>query len=524
MPNTHTPPTEQTDFDSLNDIFTWGRKQLMPWGILLVILLAFGLRVGLVDYQSLWRDEVDAIRFSDEIDQIITAENIPAELRAFLTRPGHNGPLYYIMLRIWRIPFGETEFALRYLSVLGGVLMVALIFRLARAFNFGLPVASLAALLVATSPYLIWYSQEAKMYTLLPSLVLLAAFAYRRALIAPSDTNKIPRWQMVGWWALFVVATSLSFYIHILSPLMMAVYAVWAILQIDDLKRHWRGWLAAMACLTLPYLFLLGWQLDLLRRVLSGGFESGHSFYPFPEQVSLLAHVYSSGVLRTELSRIAIGLSIFLLLLGLVAPPSLLKNIDYRRRFVFGAWLVLPNILIYVVSLQAPIFEDRYLIYLAPAFYLLMSVGLFALWRRVALAGAAVLVVFIGFNLWIGQGQTSIPIKPDFRAASTYIQSHTQTTPPTVMVQMPYLQYTFDYYYPAEYQLLEGLWTNNGRSEAEVAQEMSQRVAGVSSLWLVVSEEAMWDERRLTRQWLNENANLVDQQRFIGVEVYKYEF
>lgn len=86
------------------------------------------------------------------------------------------------------------------------------------------------------------------------------------------------------------------------------------------------------------------------------------------------------------------------------------------------------------------------------------------------------------------------------------------------------MQYTFDYYYPREYTLKEGLWTNDDKTEATVDTEMIALTAGLSDLWLVVSEENLWDNRHLTRAWLNQNAELVDEAHFTGVDVYHYQF
>ena len=90
------------------------------------------------------------------------------------------------------------------------------------------------------------------------------------------------------------------------------------------------------------------------------------------------------------------------------------------------------------------------------------------------------------------------------------------------MIHLSYLQYTFDYYYPHKYTLKEGLWTNDGKTEATVNTEMSALTTDLSDLWLVVSEENLWDERHLTRAWLDQNAELVDKAHFVGVDVYHY--
>ncbi|MDY7040526.1 MAG: glycosyltransferase family 39 protein, partial [Chloroflexota bacterium] len=116
--------------------------------LLTIVLLAFAVRVYHLDYQSLWRDEVDAIRFSyDSLDTLL----------ANFTRAGWNGPLYYLFLRPWLAVAGDSEFALRFFSLLWGVLAVPLTYAVGRRL-LAPHSAVLASLLVALSPYLVWYS------------------------------------------------------------------------------------------------------------------------------------------------------------------------------------------------------------------------------------------------------------------------------------------------------------------------------------------------------------------------------
>jgi uncharacterized membrane protein len=88
------------------------------WSLLL--WMAYAVRVLLLEAQGLWRDEVDILNFS-------TAPWL--ELLARLTRPGENGPLYLLIMRGWIALTGESVFAMRFFSLLFGVLGVALIYR-----------------------------------------------------------------------------------------------------------------------------------------------------------------------------------------------------------------------------------------------------------------------------------------------------------------------------------------------------------------------------------------------------------
>jgi len=138
--------------------------------------------------------------------------------------------------------------------------------------------------------------------------------------------------------------------------------------------------------------------------------------------------------------------------------------------------------------------------------------------RWVAALCLGLLLVFNFLGIWQQQRQ---PIKADFRAAAAYL-ARQSPAPAAIMVQTPYLQYTLNYYYPDDYTLLEGLWTNDNKSEATVDGEMRTLTSGLADLWLLVSEEDLWDRRHLTRAWLDEHATLTDQAHFMRVDVYHY--
>jgi len=210
----------------------------------LAALAAFAVRAASLDTQSLWRDEVDALRF---------ATVRWADLLASFTRPGWNGPLYYVFLRGWVALTGTSEYALRFFSLAFGVLCVPLAYALGCRL-FDRRTGLLAAILIAASPYLAWYGQEVKMYTLLAALALTAIYGLRRAVEGAG-------WR---WWALPVVATSLAFYSHILAALLIPVQVLLYLAWWPQARRQWRGALVSLACLTLPYLPLVLWQAPLV--------------------------------------------------------------------------------------------------------------------------------------------------------------------------------------------------------------------------------------------------------------------
>jgi uncharacterized membrane protein len=471
--------------------------------ILFITWVAFLLRANTLGGQSLWRDEVDAIRFSSwPLSQLL----------AGLFQMGHNGPLFFLLLRPWRVLTGDSELALRFPAVVLGSLAIPLAYILSRQLGLKRRVGLGLSLLLATSPYLVWYGQEAKMYALLLSLILLAFLAYLKALRQPQ----------ARWWLVFVGATTLSFYTHILAPLMLPVFGLTALLHRNSLSQAWRAWSLSMLCLTVPYLPLAWWQLPLLL----AGFQSGHIFYSLREQVFLLLQLYSSGLSRF-IGLTAVIIFVFLFLSGLLLGTTHRSRGAVwpkpRQRLTLASWVLVPPLIVYLISLRVQVFEDRYLIYITPAFYLLVAIGLSVVRHYQRWLAALCLGLILTINLMGIWQQQRQPLKADFRAVAGYLAG--QPRPPqTIMIQAPYLQHTLAYYYGTDYQLLEGLWTNGGKTEVEVNHEMRVLTAGLKEVWLIVSEEDLWDNRHLIRAWLDQEASLVSQAKFVRVAVYHYRF
>ncbi|MCX7841255.1 MAG: glycosyltransferase family 39 protein, partial [Anaerolineae bacterium] len=128
-------------------------KHFYRLGFFSALLLAFALRVAFLDAPSLWNDEGTSVALaSRSIEAIVSGA----------ARDIHP-PLYYLLLHFWMPFVGNTEYAVRFLSVIAGVLVVALVFRIAYSVFDG-RVAMVAAFLTALSPFQVYYSQETRMY------------------------------------------------------------------------------------------------------------------------------------------------------------------------------------------------------------------------------------------------------------------------------------------------------------------------------------------------------------------------
>lgn len=494
------------------------------WLAVGLVGLAYALRVSGLTYQSLWRDEVDAIRF---------ASRPLGDLLRMAVSPGQNGGLYFAGLRLWLGIAGHSEFALRFASVVASVLAVAVSFRfLRRVHPQGTALAAIGALLTATSPYLVWYGQDGKMYS---ALVLAALVSMERFAAALQRGG-------LGRWLAYAIVSAAACYVHLIAALLIP-FQVGALLVHTIWRRAYRRsyliWsLLLLLLLSLP---LLRWELPMLFERA----ETGYPYVPLPEMVASLFGVFAVGVVQPAtwwaLMPTVILLGSALLVRWKVRWPGTIG-------FLAG-WLVVPVISLYLITLVRPIYTARYLILVLPALLFLVARGATALRgysRLLAGVGLAGLLAVNGYGLWL---QARTPVKTDFRSATHYLAQHLERGD-TVVFQIPHGRYSFEYYLDLEqepgkagdldvccriylprvvgggrpYRWADGLYTNAGMGIEEADRQMQKLVGGSRQVWLVASEVAMWDQRDLVRAWLDAHAASTDVADFVRVTVHRYEF
>lgn len=180
----------------------WSRP---AWTLFLIVLVGAALRLYRLDAQSFWGDEA----FSALIAAASSAK-VLGNAFASVHPPG-----YYFLLHLWRSAAGGTDLALRYPSALLGVLGIVLTYQLGRNIR-GKRLGLWAAGITALAPYHIFYSQEARMYTLLYCLICVVMLAYVRL------------WQSkgFGWWIVFVLASVVGLGTHFFAGFVVAVLGV----------------------------------------------------------------------------------------------------------------------------------------------------------------------------------------------------------------------------------------------------------------------------------------------------------
>ena len=175
--------------------------------VVILTVLGASLRFAAIGRQGFW------------IDEGYTAQLVHLSLGkmfGLIPQTESTPPLYYLIAWVWTHFFSDTEVGLRSLSALVGVAVVPVAYAAGR--QLITPRAGvIAAALTACSPFLIWYSQEARAYELLVLLTSVSLLAFARARVAPT------RKTLTVWAIVSVLALTTQYY----AVLAVVPQAVW---------------------------------------------------------------------------------------------------------------------------------------------------------------------------------------------------------------------------------------------------------------------------------------------------------
>ena len=124
--------------------------------LLIVFLFAFLIRLVALN-QSLWLDEATTARVVKEYQFL----SIITQFSPYDFHP----PGYYLFMKFWSNLFGDSEISLRLPSILFSLLTGYFIYKMVKLLYGGI-MAFWASVFFLFNPLVIYYSQEARMYTM----------------------------------------------------------------------------------------------------------------------------------------------------------------------------------------------------------------------------------------------------------------------------------------------------------------------------------------------------------------------
>lgn len=342
--------------------------------MLFILAVAFVLRMYMLSKYDFWFDEAvtglftypfyqDCYRLIESARQLMPATFCSYISRYFLRilQQDFQPPFYYSFIYIYSFFFRE-EISLRFLSVIFGMLSLAIFYAVARKFLSKL--GSLGALgIMSVSAFHIWYAQEARGYTMFCFFFLLTVYCFLRL----RENNS--KWYWVSFWATGFILM-LSSYYAIFIFLLPGLYLLYK-------KKSIITYLHAMAS---AIILVLGLVLlfPLISKQLGRLFQGDFWLPPPLLRTFLLSPVVFVGGYVSQPWQMYFGLILcwVLILIGLRAFFNENKEV-FLTIFVFS---LLPVILIFMIArIWLPVYLDRHLIIFTPFYYILIVKGILSI-------------------------------------------------------------------------------------------------------------------------------------------------
>ena len=484
-----------------------------------VLAVALALRLWGLGRESLWLDEATSLRLARMSIHDLLVHT------AFDVHP----PLYYLLLRWW-LRFGQSEVALRSLSVIGGVLGVGLTFFVGREL-FDERTGLAGAVLLAVAPLHIWHAQEVRGYAWQATFCTLALFGLARVVaVRLQGRPQRSRWSEAIGWLAYISGAALAMYTHYYSLFVLLAANILALGLAALRRRLWPFvglWLAAQAMVGLLY---LPWW-PVLRMALFSGGSGWVAILGSPDLEALSSTVVSFIVggaqpwLPVLVRRLSYGVFMAALVLGVVWGSWPWADEEARRRregvIVAGLAFALPLATVWLVSQIKPIFAGRYFLPFLPPFLILVGRGAMA-FRRRWLRLLALVLLLVG-PFWATVEQARRLENPDWRGLAARIAREAQPGDGILLVPS-FNAKPLDYYLQGRVPI--GDWLEPvDPQHPEPALEIVRRMMGTyRRIWLIWAKGHYSDPTGVVAGYLDGHARRLESETVPGAgEVILYQ-
>jgi 4-amino-4-deoxy-L-arabinose transferase-like glycosyltransferase len=393
--------------------------------------------------------------------------------------------------------FGESEVVLRLFSAILGIGSIVLMFKLGETL-YDRETGLLAALFVAASPFLTWYSQEARMYSMLLFTVLAAGLCLAKAL-------KDGDWR---WWAGYALAMAIALFTNNGAIWFFVATNLYLLLSRRRVRQFWVA-LAAQVGVVLLYLPWLPSFIGQTQRVTQNFWLKPPTF----DTVLDTFTAFQSFNFPWEFVSI-IWITVVLLWIHLLP-----KRHDTHRDLL-SAWLFVPILVSLLLSLRQPIFLLRNLTTAAIGYYLLMARAVWSFRSpRIAVLVVMPLMVMNGISLYHNY---AVEEKEQWREAAAYVRANAAEGQMLLFVP-GYSEMPFRYYdsteipgrgYPYDESLVH--------ERALGTEDIAAATAGHRQVCLILSHAVVVDPEGKAAGWFDANARLIDRRLFKEIEVRRY--
>jgi len=420
-------------------------------------------------------------------------------------------PLYFTILHFWMQVFGNTIISARIPSFIFYLLTLYVLYKFSLE-SANKKVALLAVLLFSLSPFILWYSFEARMYTQFAFFSSLSTLFFLRMVRSRADSGKLG----------FFLSTSLGVYTHYFYMFFLVsqgIYLLWHLHINKTFARNFKLFGAYLLMSALSILMLVPWVIYVYTL---GQTSNSEPLIPPPNSFNIF-QTFAFFLFGFQ-SPVTQGLIVALWPMIIILQRRKLNvlNLGY-----FETVTLVPVLLFFLVSFIKPIFLARYLIFTVPSLFFLLANVLLVFSRRVStVIVSLIFLVIFGFLVYQNISANT-PVKENYRGVTIYLNQNVSQSD-IVAVSAPFTVYPIEYSYkaPARIDTIP-VWDrfNQGTFPEFNADELKKQIEGYrgiySNLFIVLSYNQGFEDD--IRSYLDENYELLFKQEFSpGLEVRKY--
>ncbi len=469
-----------------------------------ILLLGLCLRTYDLGNESIWVDEAISIAWAKlDLSQIMkkTARDV-------------HPPLHAIILHFWVDLFGESEFPARFPSAIFGFVAIFMIYKVG-SLIFDEQTGILSSLILGLSVFHIYYSQEARMYSLLSVMTLFSMYFFIKLLKEKSIIASVG-YTLSGillmythYFGLFIIASQnayiftlflLSEKVHkprlkrwlLLQFILILVFAPWIIILIKQTLQVQSG-------------RFLGWVLvpSIWSIIRSFELYSGSYLLLFLFLALSLVSVVNCKKVKGNVTRKCSPVPV-----EGDRPSSTLS--DAGGIYLLLVWLLTPIIVPFVISkFSAPIYYYRFTIGASLAFYLLVAKGIRDISNNY--------VKFVTVGLIVGLSLATVlecyaqVNKYRWREAVNYLEGNARSGD-LVLFSPQFNRIPFDYY-SRRTDLTEQPFPGRGKKvDEESIKQLASIVEGHDRVWVILAHDV---RQELSKKKLRESYRLSDYKSYV---------
>lgn len=439
-------------------------------------------------------------------------------------------PVYTLIMHFWLQFFGTNISVARTLSFIFFILTIPALYKVAKE-SANEKIALLSITLFSLSPFITWYSNEARTYTLFTFITCVNHLYFLRLLRSNGRNGRFGYFlsSFVGFYThyffLLLIASQLMFIFTRFYSFFMEKREEFVNPLIPLWHNNKRFIISYSVSLGSAMLLFLPWVSYIL---ISGSYSNSQPIIPPPTSynifqtfVNFLFGFQSQGIQGALISLWPLIVLFFFFIF------TQKKHVQIHYLGYFGLVTFLPIALVFIGSYFRPIFLSRYLILVTPTFFLLLAWILLSYSKKVSILITSTLIIIM-YGLMVFQNISSFtPVKEDYKDVALFL-SQNATPQDIIAVSAPFTIYPIEYSYTGNTKIATiPDWDRYNQptipafSEQNLIKQINNYKKSYENIIVVLSYDQGYEKK--IRSYLDKNYALKKIKKFSqGLEIREY--